>query len=62
MPLDQPLDAELLDEDERAARASLAEARELAAEHGVEVEGDVVRARSIGEAIVERGGERRTPT
>ena len=46
------------DEDERAA-ASLAEAQLLGADHGVEVAGETVRARSIGEAIVteaERSG------
>jgi nucleotide-binding universal stress UspA family protein len=52
VPLDQPLDAELPDEDERAA-ASLTEAAALAADHGVEVEGRSIRARSIGEAIVQ---------
>jgi APA family basic amino acid/polyamine antiporter len=52
VPLSMPLDAELLDAEERA-EASLADARILAAEHGVFVEGEVVRARSIGQAIVE---------
>jgi basic amino acid/polyamine antiporter, APA family len=52
VPLDKPLDAELYDAEERAA-ASLAEARALGADNGVEVEGTTVRARSIGEAIVE---------
>jgi basic amino acid/polyamine antiporter, APA family len=52
VPLDLPLDAELLDEEERAA-ASLAEAQLLGADHGVEVNGHTVRARSIGQAIVE---------
>jgi APA family basic amino acid/polyamine antiporter len=52
VPLDLPLDAPMEDEDERAA-ASLAEAKELGAEHGVEVRGHTVRARAIGEAIVE---------
>ncbi len=52
VPLDLPLDAELIDEDERAA-ASLAEAKLLGADHGVVVRGNTVRARSIGEAIVE---------
>jgi APA family basic amino acid/polyamine antiporter len=52
VPLDQALDAELLDEEERAA-ASLAEARLLGADHGVEVAGHTVRARSIGQAIVQ---------
>jgi basic amino acid/polyamine antiporter, APA family len=52
VPLDKPLDAPMLDAEERA-EASLAEAKLLAAEHGVTVEGKVVRSRSIGEAIVE---------
>jgi APA family basic amino acid/polyamine antiporter len=56
VPLDQPLDAEMLDEEERA-EASLAEAKLLGADHGVTVEGAIVRARSIGQAIVERALE-----
>jgi APA family basic amino acid/polyamine antiporter len=52
VPLDQPLEAELWDEEERA-EASLAEAKLLGADHGVEVRGHTVRARSIGQAIVE---------
>jgi APA family basic amino acid/polyamine antiporter len=52
VPLDLPLDAELLEEEERAA-ASLAEAQLLGADHGVTVNGHTVRARSIGQAIVE---------
>jgi APA family basic amino acid/polyamine antiporter len=52
VPLDQPLDAELYDQEERAA-ASIAEAIALGADHGVTVEGRSIRARSIGEAIVE---------
>ncbi len=52
VPLDRPLEAELWDEDERA-EASLAEAKLLGADHGVEVVGHTVRARSIGQAIVE---------
>jgi nucleotide-binding universal stress UspA family protein len=58
VPLDLPLDAELVDEEERAA-ASLAEAQLLGADHGVVVNGHTVRARAIGQAIVEeaeRGG------
>jgi len=51
VPLDQPLDAELYDQEERAA-ASIAEAVALGADHGVTVEGRSIRARSIGEAIV----------
>jgi basic amino acid/polyamine antiporter, APA family len=52
VPLDYALDAELFEEEERAA-SSLAEARILAAEHGVEVEALVVRGRSIGAAVVD---------
>jgi APA family basic amino acid/polyamine antiporter len=52
VPLDLALDAELLEEEERAA-ASLAEAQLLGADHGVRVDGHTVRARSIGQAIVE---------
>ena len=42
----------MIDAEERA-EASLAEAKLLAAEHGVTVQGEIVRARKIGEAIVE---------
>ena len=52
VPLDQPLDAELWDEEERA-EASLAEAKLLGADHGVDVRGHTARARSIGQAIVD---------
>ena len=52
VPLELPLDAELVEEEERAAEA-LANATELGAELGVRVEGRAVRARSIGEAIVQ---------
>jgi APA family basic amino acid/polyamine antiporter len=52
VPLDKPLEADMVEAEERA-EASLAEAELLAAEHGVTVEGKVVRSRSIGEAIVE---------
>jgi APA family basic amino acid/polyamine antiporter len=38
--------------------ASLEEARVLGADYGVEVHGDVVRARSIGHAIVDEAGRR----
>jgi APA family basic amino acid/polyamine antiporter len=57
VPLDQPLDAPVHDAEVRA-EASLAEAKLVAAEHGVEVEGEIVRARALGEAIVERARER----
>jgi APA family basic amino acid/polyamine antiporter len=52
VPLDKPLDAEMIEAEERA-EASLAEAKLLAAEHGVTVEGRIVRARAIGEAIAD---------
>jgi APA family basic amino acid/polyamine antiporter len=52
VPLDLPLDAELIDQEERA-EASLADAKLLASEHGVHVQGEIVRARAIGEAIVD---------
>jgi nucleotide-binding universal stress UspA family protein len=45
------MDAAMEDEEERAA-ASIAEAKLIAAEHGVAVEGRIVRARALGEAIV----------
>jgi nucleotide-binding universal stress UspA family protein len=51
VPLDQPFEAELFEDEERAA-ASLAEAARLGEACGVEVEDRSVRARSIGEAIV----------
>jgi APA family basic amino acid/polyamine antiporter len=57
VPLSLPLDAELPEAEERAA-ASLAEAALLGHEHGVVVEGEVVRARSIGQAIVDATRER----
>jgi APA family basic amino acid/polyamine antiporter len=54
--LEQPLDATMIDEEERAD-ASLAEAKLLGADHGVTVEGTTVRARAIGQAIVEHAFE-----
>jgi basic amino acid/polyamine antiporter, APA family len=51
IPLALPMDAAMEDEEERAA-ASIFDAKLLGAEHGVDVEGRIVRARSIGEAIV----------
>jgi basic amino acid/polyamine antiporter, APA family len=56
VPLELPLDAELVGEEERAA-ASLADAVELGEDLGVKVEGRAVRARSIGEAIVQAAEE-----
>jgi len=53
VPLDHPLDAPLFEREETAA-ASLAEAVLLGEENGVEVRPATVRARSIGQAIVEQ--------
>jgi len=52
VPLELPLDAPM-DEHEAQGKASLEEARLLGADHGVTVRGTTVRARSIGQAIVE---------
>ncbi len=52
MPLDRPLDAPLADPEERRAAESIEEARLLGEDHGVVVRGETVRARAIGEAIV----------
>src|SRR5918994_2075835 len=57
VPLNEGLDAPLHDEEERAA-SSLAEAKLLAAEHGVEVDTEVVRARAIGAAVIGHALER----
>jgi APA family basic amino acid/polyamine antiporter len=51
VPMHQPIDAALFDAEERA-ESSLAEAKLLASEHGVDVEGVIVRARAIGAAVV----------
>jgi nucleotide-binding universal stress UspA family protein len=51
-PLELALGAELVEEEERAV-ASLAEAKQLASEHGVETDGKIIRARALGTAIVE---------
>jgi APA family basic amino acid/polyamine antiporter len=56
VPMERPLDEELADEDERATEA-LAEAQLLGSDHGVEVKGKTVRARSIGAAIVDQAKE-----
>ncbi|MDX6482206.1 MAG: basic amino acid/polyamine antiporter, family, partial [Gaiellaceae bacterium] len=56
VPLDMALDAEMIDEQERAT-ASLAEAAQLGDDLGVEVETRAIRARSIGEAIVQAAKE-----
>ncbi len=52
VPMEKDLDADMIDAEERA-EASLAEAKLLASEHDVVVEGRTVRSRSIGESIVE---------
>jgi nucleotide-binding universal stress UspA family protein len=57
VPMELPLDADLVDQEERAA-ASLAEAQLLGADHGVTVNGKTIRARSIGEAIVGEAQDR----
>ena len=57
VPLDQSLDAPMIDKEEQAA-ASLAEAALLGEEHGVHVDPVTVRARSIGQAIVDQAVER----
>jgi APA family basic amino acid/polyamine antiporter len=56
VPLDKPLDAPLVELEAQAA-ASLAEAAELGRDHGVEVTGRTVRARAIGDAIVQAAAE-----
>ncbi len=56
VPLELPLDAPMFEAEENAA-ASLAEAAALGADNGVEVVGRTVRARSIGEAIVQAAGD-----
>jgi len=52
VPLSLPLDAELAAE-ETLADEAIADAREIAEEHGVEVQARIVRARALSEAIVE---------
>jgi APA family basic amino acid/polyamine antiporter len=59
VPLDRPLEAPMEDAEERAA-ASIAESKLLGNELGVEVIGTVMRARSIGNAIVEHARETET--
>ena len=56
VPLDVPLDAPLVELEEQAA-ASLAEAAALGRDHDVEVVCRTVRARAIGDAIVEAAAE-----
>jgi basic amino acid/polyamine antiporter, APA family len=56
VPLELPLDAPLERQEAQAAE-SLEEAAALGTEHGVEVVGRAIRARSIGEAIVREAAE-----
>ena len=56
VPLDLPIDAELLDAEEQA-EASLAEAQLLAAEQGIPIEVRIVRSRAIGETVVAEAGQ-----
>ena len=58
VPLDSPLDAAQVEAEERA-EASLAEAKLLADELDVTVDGLIIRSRAIGEAIVEVAAERK---
>jgi basic amino acid/polyamine antiporter, APA family len=52
VPMDQPIDAEMLDAEEQA-EASLTEAKLLAADAGIPIKVKLVRSRSIGSAIVQ---------
>ena len=56
VPMELPLDAPLSDREEQG-NESLEEARLLGADHGVEVVGHTIRARAIGEAIVEAASD-----
>jgi APA family basic amino acid/polyamine antiporter len=56
VPLEKRLDAPLEEADARAAE-SLEEAKALGADHGVEIIGKTIRARSIGSAIVKEAVE-----
>jgi nucleotide-binding universal stress UspA family protein len=54
--MERELDQAVAEEEERA-EATLAEARALGADHGVEVKTKTVLSRSIGQAIVEQAEE-----
>ena len=58
VPRRYALEGELPLDVAQRVEASLEEARALGTDYGVEVHGDVVRARSIGHAIVEEAGRR----
>jgi basic amino acid/polyamine antiporter, APA family len=53
VPLDRPLDGPIGDVEERQAAESIEEAKLLGEDYGVTVRGETVRARAIGEAIVD---------
>ena len=55
--LELPFDAEMVAKEEAGA-AAIAEAMLLGADHGVEVRGAIIRARSIGGAIVKEAADR----
>jgi basic amino acid/polyamine antiporter, APA family len=59
VPLEFPIDAPLWDQEEQAT-ASLAEAVLLGEENDVRVEPITVRARAIGQAILEQADERQS--
>ena len=56
VPLSQPLDA-VVGDDEARAREALEEVAEIAEEQGVELQGRLVRARSLSEAIIAEAAE-----
>ena len=60
-PCRSPSTRALDEERGRRARAAIDEVREIAEEHGVEVEARVVRARSLSEAIIAEAARRSTP-
>ena len=59
VPREFPLEGELPPEVQERAEAAMDEARLLGEEHEVEVRTDIVRARSIGHAVVSEAVERR---
>jgi len=60
VPRKYPLEGELPADVAERVTASIDEARALGVDHGVEVHGDVVRARAIGHAIVEEAARRQS--
>ena len=57
VPLDRALEGPLEIEETRRALEAVDEAQALGTDLGVEIEGEVIRARSIGEAIVQKARE-----